>query len=194
MDITPYVDSLRRDLLAAADSAGPEARAIAERLGYALDPAVRLAVMEAISQAATEITAAMPGGGVDVRLDGRDLDFVVDAGGPGGLGGLGRPGAPGGSDGPVPPQPPAVPAPPALPDEDEGLARVSLRLPESLKARADELATRAGQSLNTWLVALVRGATSERAIHVDVDLTSLPFGGDFPFGGKPGDRRMTGWL
>ncbi|WP_418064238.1 pilus assembly protein HicB [Pimelobacter simplex] len=178
MDITPYVDSLRRDLLAAADSAGPEAREVAERLGYALDPAVRLAVMEAISQAASEITATMPRGGVDVRLDGRDLAFVVDAG-----------------DDPVlPPQPPAAPVPPALPDEDEGLARVSLRLPESLKARADELATQAGQSLNTWLVALVRGATSARAVHVDVDLTSRPFGGDFPFGGQPGNRRMTGWL
>lgn len=184
MDITPYVDSIRRDLLAAADSAGPEAGAIAERLGYALDPAVRLAVMEAISQAAAEITATMPSGGVDVRLDGRDLDFVVDAG----------VGAGGSADVPQPPQPPAVPLPPALPDEDEGLARVSLRLPESLKARADELATQAGQSLNTWLVALVRGATSERAIHVDVDLSSIPFGGDFPFGGKPGNRRMTGWL
>ena len=41
MDITPYVDSLRRDLLAAAEAAGPEAQATAERLTYALDPAAR---------------------------------------------------------------------------------------------------------------------------------------------------------
>ena len=39
MDITPYVDSLKRDLMAAAEAAGPEARAAAERLTYALDPA-----------------------------------------------------------------------------------------------------------------------------------------------------------
>ncbi|WP_278258502.1 toxin-antitoxin system HicB family antitoxin [Nocardioides convexus] len=176
MDITPYVDSLRRDLLAAADGAGPEAREVAERLGYALDPAVRLAVMEAISQAAAEITAAMASGGVDVRLAGRDLAFVVDAG---------------------PPEPALVPVTvpvPAAPAEDEGLARVSLRLPESLKARADDAAAQAGQSLNTWLVGLIRGATGERAVQVDVDVTSIPFGGDFPFGGKPGNRRMTGWL
>ena len=180
MDITPYVDSLRRDLQAAAESAGPEAREIAERLGYALDPAVRLAVMEAISHAAAEITAAMADGSVDVRLDGRDLDFVVDAGLPAT---------------PPTPAPPAATVPPVPPGgEDEGLARVSLRLPESLKNRADDLAAQAGQSLNTWLVNLIRGATSERAIHVDVDLSSVPFGGDFPFSSKPGNRRMTGWL
>lgn len=175
MDITPYVDSLRRDLLAAADSAGPDAREVAERLGYALDPAVRLAVMEAISQAAAEITAAMASGGVDVRLTGRELDFVVDAG---------QPAA----------EPAPVPATQVAAAEDEGQARVSLRLPESLKARADDLAAQAGQSLNTWLVSLVRGATGDRAVQVDVDVTSIPFGGEFPFGGKPGNRRMTGWL
>lgn len=177
MDITPFVDNLRRDLLAAADSAGPQAREIAERLGYALDPAVRLAIMEAISQAASEITAAMSSGSVDVRLDGRDLDFVVDAG--------------------VHPEPAAPPPAPALQNqavEDEGLARVSLRLPESLKVKADDAAAQATQSLNTWLVSLIRAATNDRAIRVDVDLSSLPFGGDFPFGGKRENRRISGWL
>src|SRR5690242_18147890 len=100
MDITPYVDSLKRDLMAAAEAAGDEARNTAERLTYALDPAARLALMEAISQAAAEITAELPSGGVDVRLDGRDLDFVVHA-----------PSAP-----PVPPTPPT---PPSMPGEDD---------------------------------------------------------------------------
>jgi hypothetical protein len=178
MDITPYVENLRRDLLAAAESAGPEARQTAERLGYALDPSARLALMEAISQAAAEITAAMPAGSVDVRLEGRELDFVVNA-----------------MQAPTPPTPPPPPAPPT-PGEaaEEGLARITVRMPESVKAKAEDAAAAAGQSLNTWLVNLVRGATNDRAIHVDVDLSSLPFGGDFPFGGKRGDRRMTGWL
>src|SRR3954469_23139290 len=79
MDITPYVESLRRDLLAAADAAGPEARELTERLAFALDPAARLALMEAVSQAAAEITAELPDGGVDVRLNGRDLEFAVHA-------------------------------------------------------------------------------------------------------------------
>src|SRR3954469_25493482 len=127
MDITPYVESLRRDLLAAAEAAGPEARAATERLAYALDPAARLALMEAISQAASEITAEMPAGGVDVRLDGRELAFVVDA-----------PTGP-----PAPPPPPPPPAPPTPEDEKEGgVARITLRLPESVKAKAEEFAAR----------------------------------------------------
>jgi hypothetical protein len=180
MDITPYVENLRRDLLAAAESAGEEARQTAERLGYALDPSARLALMEAISQAASEITAAMPSGSVDVRLDGRELDFVVQA-----------PQA----TAPAPPLPPPPPVPPA-PGEmtEEGMARITLRIPDSVKTKAEDAAAAAGQSLNTWLVNLVRGATNDRAIHVDVDLSSLPFGGDFPFGGKRGNRRVTGWI
>jgi hypothetical protein len=184
MDITPYVDSLRRDLLAAAEAAGPEAHAAAERLTFALDPAARLALMEAISQAATEITAEMPSGGVDVRLDGRELAFVVDA--------------------PSSASTASAPATPPLTtgeDEEEGgIARITLRLPESVKAKAEEFAARSGHSLNTWLVNVVRAATREGAINVDIDLSSLPFvggndpfGGQGPFGGKRG-RRMTGWV
>ncbi|MEQ6902823.1 toxin-antitoxin system HicB family antitoxin [Nocardioides sp. YIM 152588] len=175
MDITPYVDSLRRDLLAAAEGAGAEAREAVERLGFALEPAARLALMEAISQAAAEITAAMDDGGVDVRLDGRDLDLVVHA---------------------PTPEPAPAPQPVATTEaDDEGdVARVSLRIPESVKARAEEAAARAGQSLNTWLVGVVRRATSDEAIRVDVDLSSIPTQADFPFGTRRGNRRMTGWL
>src|SRR6478736_4766476 len=63
MDITPYIDSLRRDLVAAAEAAGPDTRQAAERLTFALDPAARLALMEAVSQAAaTSDTAERRGG------------------------------------------------------------------------------------------------------------------------------------
>jgi hypothetical protein len=176
MDITPYVDSLKRDLMAAAEAAGPEARAAAERLTYALDPSARLAMMEAISQAAAEITAELPSGGVDVRLDGRELAFVVHA--------------------PSVPTPSAAPAPPTFEeDEDGGLARITLRIPESVKTKAEEMAAKSGQSLNTWLVHVVRSATRDGAINVDIDLSSIPFFGSDPFGGKNrGNRRMTGWI
>ncbi len=180
MDITPYVDSLRRDLVSAAEGAGPELKQAAERLAFALDPAARLALMEAISQAASEITAEMPTGGVDVRLDGRDLDFVVHTPEPG----L----AP-----PMAPPPPKAPEP----EEDGGMARITLRLPESVKTKAEDAATASGQSLNTWLVNVLRAATRDGAIHVDVDLSSIPFlgGHNDPFGGgKRGNRRMTGWV
>ena len=78
MDITPYVESLRHDLAAAAEAGGPEAKAAAERLALALDPAMRMALMDALSQAAAEITSELPAGSVDVRLRGREPEFVVD--------------------------------------------------------------------------------------------------------------------
>ncbi len=183
MDITPYVDRLRRDLVSAAEASGPEARDTAERLGYALDSSARLAMMEAISHAAAEITSSMPTGGVDVRLDGRDLEFVVDV-------------APGP---PAPPAPPAAPPPPGAEDvDDSNVARITLRLPESVKARAEEFAARSGHSLNTWLVNVIRTATREDAINVDIDLSSIRMLGDQlenAFGNKKrGERRMTGWV
>lgn len=183
MDITPYVEGLRRDLSAAAEAAGPEARETAERLGYALDSSARLAMMEAISHAAAEITSALPTGGVDVRLDGRDLEFVVDV-------------AP---SLPAPTAPPSAPPPPGIEDaDDSNVARITLRLPESVKARAEEFAARSGHSLNTWLVQVVRTATREDAINVDIDLSSIRMLGDQlenAFGNrKKGERRMTGWV
>ena len=179
MDITPYVESLRRDLLAAADAAGPEAREVTDRLSFALDPAARLALMEAISQAAAEITAELPSGGVDVRLNGRELEFGVHT-------------TPAEPSSPPPPPPPTA----EEVEEEGGVARVTLRIPEAVKARAEELAARSGHSLNTWLVNVVRGATrGEGAINVDIDLSSLPFvGGNDPFGGKRPGKRMSGWV
>jgi len=183
MDITPYVDSLRRDLVAAAEAGGDELKQAAERLAYALDPSARLALMEAISHAAAEITAELPDGSVDVRLVGRELDFVVEVAPPSAV--------------PAPPPPPAPPAPPE--DEDGDLARITLRIPEAVKARAEERAAAAGQSLNTWLVGVVRAASNDHAINIDVDLSSIPFVGYDPFAatrkqGHGNARRMTGWL
>jgi hypothetical protein len=183
MDITPYVDRLRQDLVSAAEATGPEARETAERLGYALDSSARLAMMEAISHAAAEITSSMPTGGVDVRLDGRDLEFVVDV-------------APGP---PTPPAPPSPPPPPGAEDvDDSNVARITLRLPESVKAKAEEFAARSGHSLNTWLVTVIRAATRDDAINVDIDLSSIRMLGDqleSAFGTKKrGERRMTGWV
>jgi hypothetical protein len=176
MDITPYVDSLRSSLVSAADSAGDETRQAAERLTFALDSSARLAIMEAVSQAAAEITAEMPNGGVDVRLNGRDLDFMVHVAAP------------------TPPPPPPPPAPEDV--EDGSLSRITLRIPEAVKAKAEEKAAEAGQSLNTWLVNIVRMATRDGAINIDVDLSSIPFFGGDPFGGSKGrgTKRMTGWL
>ena len=182
MDITPYVESLRRDLTAAAEAGGTEAKAAAERLALALHPAVRLALMEALSQAAAEITSELPTGAVEVRLRGREPEFVVDV--------------------PTAPLSEATPSASTTPqdaaepeDEDDTVARITLRIPESLKAKAEELAARSGHSLNTWLVHTIRNATREGAINVDIDLSSMPLFGEGPRGpGRRAGRRMTGWV
>ena len=175
MDLTPYVDSLRTDLVAAAEAGGPEVRAAAERLAVALDPAVRLALLEALSQAADEITSGLPNGSVDVRLRGREPAFVVDV--------------PVGNDG-------AQPSPPDLADptdDDDGtLARITVRLPEAVKARAEDAAARTGQSLNTWIVKVVRRATRDAGSQDD-PLGNFPLG-EPPGTGHFGPRRLTGWV
>jgi hypothetical protein len=190
MDITPYVENLRHDLAAAAEAGGEEARAAAERLALALDPAVRLALMDALSQAAAEITSELPAGSVDVRLRGREPEFVVDV-----------------PTMPMPPAAPAAPEPPAPPtadgpedvEGDDAVARITLRLPESVKYKAEELAAKGGHSLNSWIVNVVRNATRERAVNVDIDLSSVPFldgplfSGSHP-GRSRGPKRMTGWV
>ena len=185
MDITPYVESLRQDLAAAAEAGGPEARAAAERLAMALDPAVRLALMDALSQAAAEITSELREGSVEVRLRGREPQLVVDVPSVPAL--------------PAPPSPPAPPAPPGSPteeDEEDGtIARITLRIPEAVKFRAEELAAKSGHSLNGWIVNVLRAATRERgAINVDIDLSSIPFFDDSRTRGRHGPRRMTGWV
>jgi hypothetical protein len=142
MDLTPYVDQLRRDLLAAADAGGEDARALAERLTAPLESSVRLALLSALSQAAEEITGQLAPAAVDVRLRGSDLGFAV-------------------THPPVEPQPaPATdtPAPETVDLDEGGILRITLRLPEQLKSRVDEAAARLGVSVNTWLIRAVATA------------------------------------
>jgi hypothetical protein len=77
MELTPYVESLRAELLAVADSG--EARALAERLTAAVASASRLTMLEVLSAAADEVTRDLAPGSVEIRLRGRDPYFVVTA-------------------------------------------------------------------------------------------------------------------
>jgi hypothetical protein len=176
MDITPYVERLRQDLAQSAAAGDEQIRSAADRLALALDPSMRLALMEALSQAAAEITTEMRSGSVDVRIAGRDLEFVVAH--------------------PAPEQAEsAMPLGPETEDDDTATARITLRLPESVKTKAEELAAKHGSSLNTWVVNVLRAATRENAINIDIDLSSIPFGND-GFGGRnrQANKRMTGWV
>src|SRR4028119_2229648 len=77
MDLTPFVEQLRRELALAAAAGGEEARALAERLTAPLESSVRLALLSALSAAAEELTGQLAPGSVDVRLRGGDIGFVV---------------------------------------------------------------------------------------------------------------------
>ncbi|MDT0446707.1 hypothetical protein [Streptomyces johnsoniae] len=148
MDLTPYVDTLRRELAVAAEAGGEDARELAERLTAPLESATRLTMLNVLSAAMDEITRELAPGSVDVRLRGLDPDFVVTP----------PPAVDGGT--------PAEPAAPvesfrtaAPADGDEGgTARVNLRLPAHLKVRAEEAASREGLSVNAWLVRAVSAA------------------------------------
>jgi hypothetical protein len=147
MDLTPYVDNLRRELAVAAEAGGEEARELAERLIAPLESATRLTMLNVLSAAMDEITRELAPGSVDVRLRGLDPDFVV---------------TPPPTDGGASAEPAAPVEPlkaPAPTDGDEGgTARVNLRLPAHLKARAEEAASREGLSVNAWLVRAVSAA------------------------------------
>ncbi|WP_432175721.1 hypothetical protein [Streptomyces sp. Tue6028] len=147
MDLTPYVDTLRRELAVAAEAGGDEARELAERLTAPLESATRLTLLNVLSAAMDEITRELAPGSVDVRLRGLDPDFVV---------------TPPPTDGPAPAESAAPFEPlraPAPAEGDEGAtARVNLRLPAHLKARAEEAANREGLSVNAWLVRAVSAA------------------------------------
>ncbi|MDT0440190.1 MULTISPECIES: hypothetical protein [Streptomyces] len=147
MDLTPYVDTLRRELAVAAEAGGPEARALAERLTAPLESATRLTMLHVLSAAMDEITRELAPGSVDVRLRGVDPDFVVTR--PPGERAAEPPEARGGGA-------EALRAP--ADGDDGGTARVNLRLPAHLKARAEEAAGREGLSVNAWLVRAVSGA------------------------------------
>lgn len=169
MELAPYVDSLHRELTAAADVGGEDVRRAADRLLAALDAAVRLVLIDALAAAAEQITAELAPGSVELRLRGRDPQFVVSA--------------------PVPrepPEPPAPPTPPAPPpfDADESTARISLRLPDGLKARIEEAAGGIGASVNSWLVHALQDAV----VRVD---EQPPTERTRP--GRPG-KRLTGWV
>ncbi len=77
MDLAPYVDQLRRELLVAAEAGGDEARTVAERLTAPLESSLRLALLSSLSAAAEEITSQLAPGSLDVRLRGQDIGFVV---------------------------------------------------------------------------------------------------------------------
>jgi len=167
MNLALYVEALRDQLIATAETGGTESREVVERLSAGLEAATRLVLLEAISAAADEITAELAPGAVDVRLRGTDPDFVVtlpsEAAGEVVADGTAT------SFGVIPQG-----------GEEGGTSRLNLRLPEALKMRIEEAARREGLSLNAWLVR-----TAAAAVDSPEGLMSRT---------PSGSQRYTGWV
>ena len=165
MDLTPYLTDLRNQLAATADTGDPEARDLAERLASTLEAAFRLALLDALSVAAAEITRELAPGSVELRLRGRDPEFVVV----------------------VPPTPVvddgAQPASPTW-DDDSPMTRINLRLGQDLKDRVEDAARREGMSVNAWLVRAAGVSLTSSA-------TTSP---SATWGSARGADRYRGWV
>jgi HicB family len=149
MQITVHVDALQNDLAAVAQLGSETTAELARQLSVVLEPALHRRLLDAITEAAHELTSQIPNGHVEVRIEGAEvrLAFVEEA------------------------QEPASAA-----GDDAYTARITLRLPESLKASVEERAAREGVSVNTFLVNLI-------ARH-----------GERPFGfGPRGGKRLVGY-
>lgn len=138
MELGPYVSDLKRQLVDAAENGAEDTRAAAERLAAGLDAAARLVLLDVLSAAVGEITRDLAPGSVDLRLRGREIEFVVTQ--PNAEADTGEPSAS------------------AVDLDDASTSRTTLRLPDALKARVDEAAAADGLSVNTWLVRAVAAA------------------------------------
>ena len=170
MELEPYVDKLGEQLAVAASAGGEEALTLAQRLTAALESAVRLTLLDALSTAAAEITSELAPGSVELRLRGGEPEFVLT-------------------------MPPAETAGERTDSREltgtfataaaagEGAtARINLRLPDHLKSQVEQSADREGLSTNTWLVRAVAAAVDRRQSGAQPEQRSARSG-----------QRYTGW-
>lgn len=145
MELEPHIEALRGEIQRLASLGDEQAAAAAARLSDALGPTLSLRLLGLLSEAALEVSSQLPAGHVELRLAGQEpsLVYVADE---------------------APAQPAAA---------DDGLtARVTLRLPDSLKSSLEAAASQEGVSLNTWIVkALARGLSIAAATKVGSRLT-----------------------
>jgi HicB family len=134
MQIEGYVQALRDDLVRVAAVGDESTARAAELLAVALESSLGRRLQEALGEAALELSGQLDSGRVEVRIAGGDPELVLVR-----------------DDGAV-----------AEPAEEAFTARITLRLPESLKARLEAAATRDGVSLNTWLVQVLHHAAEPR--------------------------------
>ena len=135
MQIDGYVQALREDLARVAAVGDESTARAAELLAVALESSFGRRLQEALAEAALELSAQLEDGRVEVRVAGGDPELVYVN------------------------ESVAV----ATEATDEAsTARITLRLPESLKSRLEAAAATSGQSVNAWLVQTLTRALEPR--------------------------------
>ena len=126
MEMAQFLESLENDLDRIASVGDDQVAQAAGRLNQALRASAGMRLLEALGVAAVEVSAQLPAGHVEVRMSGQDPNFVY-----------------------VEEEQQAAPQQAA---DDEASARITLRLPEGLKAHVEAAASREGVSVNAWIV------------------------------------------
>jgi len=143
MQLESHIQAIQGDLAATA-GLGDEATAeAARRLSEALASTLHLRLLDLIGEAVSEIGAQLESGRVEVRLAGRDPELVV--------------------------VPEDAPEGPQLAPGEEYAGRITLRLPETIKAAVEAAASQEGISTNAWLVKTIahtlHARSSKRSRH-----------------------------
>jgi hypothetical protein len=178
MNLSSYVTQVRDGVTQAAALADDHTRQVAERLGGAIDASTRLALIQALSDAAGTISAELAPASVEVRMVGQDPEFVVSVPT---VDSEPRLLVPEGESA----EPDSGVANPTADPDDEPIARISLRLPQSVKARVDQKAAAEQISTNAWLIRAVMDALAEPMRPPVPPRPPVPdpiFGPDGPFG------------
>lgn len=144
MELSPYVSALRESLTATAAAGDEQVRTAARVLAATIEPAARLAIMNALSDLAGEVTLALGDRVVEVRLAGQDVQVVV-------------------TGAPQDDEEPADEPPPTPTDPTGDITRITVRLLEELKTKAEEAAASRGVSLNSFVSQAVQGALRSSA-------------------------------
>jgi hypothetical protein len=177
MDLDSYIATMRESLTAVASSVSPDdeqAKRAAGMLAATLEPAARLALMNALSDLAAEVTAELDDKVVDVRLDGRDVRVAITDTAPRDEG-PSHPGAP--------------------PFEGSGdVSRMTVRLVEDLKEKAEQAAATQGVSLNSYVQDALAGALRNKARWAGGTWGHQGWGGPGPGGASEGHGSIRGWV
>ena len=137
MQIDGHIQALREDLVRVAALGDESTTRAADLLSVAIEASLGRRIQDVLAEAALELNDQLDSAHVEVRIAGRDLQLVVVQ-----------------EDGSVP-----------EPVDEAFSARITLRLPESLKQRIESAANRDGASVNTWLVqALQRSLEPRRSM------------------------------